>query len=150
MLFRSVKVRLLKDQGPWPEIGIGGIFLFGDEALERKTLYVALSKGVKLSDGRFFRSVRGHIGFRQTWFEVGEDGSFGYVGLDLEFFRHTYLVAEVSNKSAGAVHVPWAAGIQVRHPDGFGFTLAAVQTGALANPGVYRSEERRVGKECRL
>jgi hypothetical protein len=47
------------------------------------------------------------------------------------------VVAEFSNESAGADRIPWAAGIQVRHPDGFGFTLAAVQTGFLANPGVY-------------
>ncbi|HEV8674891.1 MAG TPA: hypothetical protein VGX21_12660 [Methylomirabilota bacterium] len=133
----TVKVRLLKDRGGLPEIGVGGVFLFGDKAIEQNTVYVALSKGLRLSDGPFFRSVRGHIGFRQTWVEVGEDGSFGYVGGEVEVFRHTFVVAEVSNKSGGADKIPWAAGLQVRHPDGFGFTLAAVQTGGLANLAVY-------------
>ena len=132
-----VRARLLKDQGPWPEIGIGGIFLFGDKEIERRTVYVAASKGLKLGDGPFLRSVRGHVGFRQTWFEEGQDGSFGYVGGELELYRHTFLVAEVSNKGAGATKIPWAAGVQVRHPDGFGFTLAVAQTGRLSNLAIY-------------
>jgi hypothetical protein len=133
----TVKVRLLKDQGPLPEIGIGAILLFGDTGLERQTVYIAVSKGLTLSDGRFFRSIRGHVGFRQTWFEEGDDGSFGFVGLEVEVVRYTYLVAEVSNKSAGFEHIPWAAGLQLRHPAGFGFTLAAAQYGNQANPGIY-------------
>jgi hypothetical protein len=133
----TIKARLVKDQGPWPEVAVGGVFLFGDKELQRQTVYVAASKGLTLGDRPFFRSIRGHVGFRQTWFEQGDDGTFGYVGGEIELVRHTFLVAEVSNKSAGADHIPWGVGLQVRHPSGFGFTLAAVQTGRLGNLAIY-------------
>ncbi len=131
------RVRLLKDAGGLPELSVGGIFLFGDDAIEKKTLYVAASKGLPLSPTGLIRGVRAHVGFRQAWVEVGKDGHFGYVGGEAELPKHIFAVAEVSNKSGGVDKIPWAAGIQVRHPDGFGFTLAAVQTGTLKNLAVY-------------
>ncbi len=131
------RVRLLKDEGWQPEVSIGGVFLFGDEALEKRTVYVAASKGIKISDSGPLRSARAHVGFRQAWVEVGKDGSFAYVGGEVELPKYVFVVAEVSNKSGGVDKVPWAAGIQVRHPDGYGFTLAAVQTGTLKNLAVY-------------
>lgn len=133
----TARVRLLKDEGWQPEVSIGGIFLFGDEPLEKKTLYVAASKGFKIGDSGLVRSARLHAGFRQAWVEAGKDGSFGFVGGEVELPKHVFVVAEVSNKSGGADRIPWAAGIQVRHPAGYGFTLAAVQTGTLQNLAVY-------------
>jgi len=133
----QVRLRLLKDERWLPEMSVGGVFLFGDKELEKNTVYIAASKGVKVSDTGFVRSARGHIGFRQAWVEVGEDGSFGFVGGEIELSNHLFTVAEVSNKAGGATKVPWAAGIQVRHPGGFGFTLAAVQTPLSDKVAVY-------------
>lgn len=131
------RVRLVKDEGWQPEVSVGGVFLFGDEALEKRTVYIAASKGIKISDSGLVRSARVHAGFRQAWVEVGKDGSFGFVGGEIELPKHVFAVAEMSNKSGGADRIPWAAGIQVRHPAGYGFTLAAVQTGTLKNAAVY-------------
>lgn len=131
------RVRLLKDEGWQPEVSVGGVFLFGDRAAEKRTVYVAASKGLRISDTGVLRSARAHVGFRQSWVEVGKDGTFGFVGGELELPKHVFVVAEVSNESGGADRIPWAAGIQVRHPDGFGFTLAAVQTGTLRSLAVY-------------
>lgn len=133
----SLKVRVLKDEGWYPEIAVGGLLLFGDEAIEKNTAYVALSKGLPLSDTGFLRSIRGHAGFRQAWVDVGEDGSFGFFGLELELPQHVFLVAEVSNEDGDATKVPWAAGVQIRHPSGFGFTVAFVQTGTLGPLATY-------------
>jgi hypothetical protein len=131
------RVRLLKDEGWQPELSLGGIFLFGDQALEKKTVYIAASKGFKVSDTGPIRSVRAHAGFRNAWVEAGKDGHFGYVGGEIGLPKYVNVVAEVSNKSGGVDKIPWAAGIQVRHPDGFGFTLAAVQTGSVKALAVY-------------
>ena len=133
----TARVRLLKDEGWQPEVSVGGVFLFGDEALEKRTVYVAASKGIKVSDSGPIRSARVHAGFRQAWVEVGKDGSFAFVGGEIELPKYVFAVAEVSNKSGGADRIPWAAGIQVRHPAGYGFTLAGVQTGTLKSLGVY-------------
>lgn len=133
----QVRVRLLKDEAGFPEVSVGGIFLFGDEALEKHTAYVAASKGFKISDTGLLRGVRAHAGFRQAWVEVGEDLSIFYVGGELQLPRYVYIVAEVSTKDGGLTKVPWAVGVQVRHPDGFGLTLALVQTGTLKDLAVY-------------
>lgn len=133
----QLRVRVLKDEAWHPEVSVGGIFLFGDEVLEKNTAYVALSKGLRISDTGPIRGVRGHAGFRQAWIEVGEDQSIGFFGAELELPKHIFIVAEVSTKDGGLTKTPWAAGIQVRHPDGFGLTLAIVQTGTLTELGVY-------------
>jgi hypothetical protein len=131
------RLRLLKDEGGLPELSVGGIFVFGDHAVQRQTLYVAASKGLPIGSTGPLRSVRGHIGFRQRFVEEGKDGSFGYIGGEAELPRHVFLVTELYNKSGGARKIPWAVGIQVRRPDGFGFTLAAVQTGEVKVLSVY-------------
>jgi hypothetical protein len=131
------RVRLLRDEDLLPELAVGGVALFGDDPLEKYTAYVAASKAFWRSDTGFLRVARAHVGFRQAWIPDGRDGSFGYIGAEVGLPRHVFLVAEVSNKSGGVDKVPWAAGVQVRHPDGFGFTLAAVQTGNLDELAVY-------------
>ena len=131
------RVRLLKDEDWYPEVSVGGIFLIGDNVLEKNTLYAAASKGFKISDTGPFRGVRGHAGFRQAWIEAGDDQFIFYVGGDLELPKYVHVVAEVSTKDGGLTKIPWALGVQVRHPDGFGLTLALVQTGTLKEMGVY-------------
>ncbi len=132
-----VRLRLLKDGGGLPELAVGGIVLVGDRAAESQTLYAAASKGVRISPTGPLRGVRGHVGFRQRFVREGRNGSFGYLGAEAELPRHVFLVAEVYNKSGGAEKTPWAVGIQVRHPDGVGFTLAAVQTGEAKPVALY-------------
>jgi hypothetical protein len=130
-----VRVRLLKDQNWQPEVSVGGVFLFGDA--NKYTVYVAASKGLKISDTGFIRSVRGHVGVRNSVIEDGADGHFGFIGGEVELPKHVFLVAEAANRSEGFTKTPWAVGIQVRHPDGFGFSLALAQWENFTNPGVY-------------
>ena len=52
----------------------------------------------------------------------------GYIGGELEFPQYLYLAAEVSNKDAFP-HIPFAVGLQWRHPQGDGLSLAGIQTG---------------------
>jgi hypothetical protein len=131
------RLRLLKDEGGLPELSVGGIFVFGDRAVQKQSVYVAASKGLAISQTGPLWSVRGHLGFRQRFVEEGKNGSFGYVGAEAELPRHVFLVTELYNKSGGAQKTPWAVGIQVRRPDGFGFTLAAVQRGETKALSIY-------------
>jgi hypothetical protein len=131
------RLRVLEEAGRLPQVSVGGVLLFGDDPRERYTAYVAASKVLYRRDAGLLRSARGHVGFRQSWVDVGTDGSFAYVGVEVGLPRHVYVVAETSNKSGGVDKQPWAAGLQVRHPDGFGFTLAAVQHGTVKSPAIY-------------
>ena len=59
------------------------------------------------------------------------------LGLELGLANHVYLVGEITTEPEGASEQPWAAGLQVRHPDGFGFTLSYLQNGSLADESLY-------------
>ena len=61
------RVRVLKDQGFFPEVSVGGMFFEGNEMLDRRTLFTALSKRVDISDTGFFRGFRLHVGGRYYW-----------------------------------------------------------------------------------
>ncbi len=135
-----VRVRLLKEERWQPEVSVGGVFLFGDDGVfggNKYTFYAAASKGLKISDTGFIRSVRGHVGVRNSIIENAPDGHFGFIGGEIELPKHVFLVAEVANRSEGFTKTPWAVGIQVRHPDGFGFSLALAQWENFTNPAVY-------------
>ncbi len=69
------------------------------------------------------------MGFRQVWEdERDERGSIVFAGGELELPRGVFLVAEVSNRSDVAERTPYSFGLQVRREDGFGFSLAGLQT----------------------
>jgi hypothetical protein len=132
------RVRILKALGSWPELSIGGMFQEGNENLTRQTLFLAASKAVQIDADGIFRSFRFHGGFRQFWQEVRVDvqqpsksASLGYIGGELEFPYHLYLAAEISNNDSFP-HIPFAVGLQWRHPKGYGLSLAGLQSGTKA------------------
>lgn len=136
-----VRLRLLKDEKWWPELAIGGLAREGKGPLTKRTLFVAASKGVQLPEASPVRSLRAHVGFRQLWQErkfAEEDVSIGYVGGEIELPLNIFLVGEVSTRDPDAFkRTPSAVGVQVRHPSGLGFSLAAVQSGGDDRFGVY-------------
>jgi hypothetical protein len=127
------RVRVLKDQSWWPEISVGAILLEGEY------------------EAGFFKAVRLHLGGRQFW-QDGHDpnpaiwtflqqrddsGRVGYAGGEMQFPKHIYLVGEIQTKETGDRYVPWSAGFQLRHPDGFGLSLALLQPGFQGSPTAY-------------
>jgi hypothetical protein len=125
------RVRLLKDEGIWPELSVGGMLREGKKNLTKRTVFLAGSKKMDL-DNPVMRSLRLHAGFRQFW----QDGSVNvanasivYLGGEVEFGRNVFLVGEVSNKDDAFKHVPFSAGVQIRSQDGKAFDVAVVQSG---------------------
>lgn len=137
-----VRVRLFKDEQWWPEVSGGGFLREGNVLFQRRTAFLAISKLLGLYN-RFLPAIRFHGGFRQVWeqrqFAGGksESGQIVYGGAELQLPKHLWLVGEISNKDVISPRVPYAAGIQFRHPEGFGFTAAAVQNGFADHLGFY-------------
>ena len=137
-----VRVRLFKDEQWWPEVSAGGFLREGNVLFQRRTAFLAASKVLGLYN-KFVPAVRFHGGFRQVWeqrqFAGGqsESGQIVYGGAELKLPKHLWLVGEVSNKDNITPRVPYAFGIQLRHPEGYGFTAAAVQNGLADHLGFY-------------
>jgi hypothetical protein len=130
-----VRIRVLKDLGAWPELSFGGVFREGNENVTSQTIFIAASKAVPIDADGFLRRFRVHAGFRQLWQDVrineqkpSQSASLGYIGGELEFPQHLYLVAEISNNDSFP-HIPFAVGLQWRHPKGYGLSLAGLQSG---------------------
>lgn len=123
----NARVRLLREQGFLPEVSVGGLGDWGDKPLQAYHAYVAASKGFALSSGDFFKSVRFHAGFREDLPELGKDISSGYGGVEIELYKHVFLVSEVSTKDSSQLKTPWSIGLQYKG-GGFGFSAAMVQT----------------------
>ena len=139
-----VRVRVLKDQGLIPEVSVGGMFFEGNEMLDRQTLFTALSKRVAISDTGFFRGFRLHVGGRYYWqkdqselgfknwttlAQRGDSAAVGYVGAELELPKHLFLVSEIQSRETGDQRQPFSVGLQFRHPEGFGLSVALLRPG---------------------
>lgn len=122
----NVRARLTRDEGAMPEITVGGIGAFGDDPLVAHSLFLAASKGFALSDGPAMRSVRVHAGIRETWPDIGQDITTGFVGLELEVVRNLYLIGEVNTRDDSFTKTPWSAGLQYKS-NSFGMSLAVLQ-----------------------
>jgi hypothetical protein len=112
-----VRVRILKDEGPMPELSVGGYAFLGDE--ENYNAFIALFKRVEISQDGFLRSVGFHAGLRETWIEKPTDDPsetpVGYFGLEVELPLRFYLVGEVSTKDEDlSDETPYAFGVQWR------------------------------------
>jgi hypothetical protein len=138
------RVRLLKDQGFVPEVSMGGIFFAGNEMLDRRTLFTALSKRVAISDTGFIRGIQFHLGGRYYWqkegsqlgfknwtalAQRGDSAAVGYLGGELELPKHLYLIGEIQSRETGDQQQPFAVGLQFRHPEGFGLSVAMLRPG---------------------
>jgi hypothetical protein len=138
------RVRVLKDQGFLPEISVGGMFFEGNEMLDRRTLFTALSKRVDISDTGFLRGFRLHLGGRYYWqkdsselgfkswralAQRGDSAAVGYAGAELELPKHLFLVGEIQSRETGDQQQPFSFGLQFRHPEGFGLSVAMLRPG---------------------
>ena len=147
-----VRVRVLKDQGFFPEVSVGGMFFEGNEMLDRRTLFTALSKRVAISDTGFFRGFRLHVGGRHYWqkdgselgfkswralAQRGDSASVGYVGAELELPRYLFLVSEIQSRETGDQQQPFSVGLQFRHPEGFGLSVALLRPGLQEGMTAY-------------
>lgn len=134
-----LRVRVIKDEEWWPELSVGGIIREGNSHLRRETVFLAGSKGFPINY-TLLHEVRLHTGFRQLWQDSDvnpADGSIVYVGGELGLPKNLYAIAEISNRSAVYAHTPYAFGLQARLPQGFGFSLAGIQSGNDQGIGVY-------------
>jgi hypothetical protein len=126
--------------------------LLGNEILRRGTIFLAASKRFAINEDGFVKAFRLHLGGRHFWQEAGDELSFrtwsylqqrggedtvGYAGGELQFPKHIYLVSEVQTKETGGRYIPWAAGLQLRHPSGFGLSLAVLQPGTQSSLTAY-------------
>lgn len=150
------RVRLLKEGKLIPEFSMGAVSVHGDPIVRKNTLFFAASKGLGLKERNLPVDLRLHAGVRQFWFGQGEGalrpqrfygltqdvGGSGindhvaYFGGEISLPKNLYLVSEVSTQPTGATRTPYSAGIQLRTPDGYGFSLAGIQTGNQAYPGI--------------
>ena len=146
------RVRVMKDHEAWPELSVGGILLEGNEILSRRTIFLAASKRFVINEDGFVKAFRLHLGGRHFWQREGDELSFrtwsylqqrdgedtvGYAGGELQFPKHIYLVSEVQTKETGDRYIPWSAGLQLRHPSGFGLSLAVLQPGFQSSLTAY-------------
>ena len=146
------RLRLVKDQNLWPEVSFGGITLEGNEILRRRTLFVAVSKRFVINEEGLVKAFRVHLGGRHFWqregtalsfrtwsflAQRGDEDTVGYAGGEFELPKNIYFVSEVQTKETGDRYIPWSAGIQVRHPSGFGLSLALLQLGFQSSLTAY-------------
>src|SRR5262245_21852705 len=147
-----VRVRVLKDQGLIPEASVGGIFFEGNEMLDRRTLFMALSKRVVINETGFFQGFRLHVGGRVYWqkdhselgfkswtvlAQRGDSATVGYVGGELELPKHLFLVSEIQSRETGDQRLPFSVGLQFRHPEGFGLSVAMLRPGLQEGMTAY-------------
>jgi hypothetical protein len=122
-----LRVKILEERA-WPELSAGAILREGNDRLSRGTVFLTASKYLATGDD-VVRGIPLHAGLRSLWQAEGEDAVIGFLGGEIELPRGLFLVAEVSNRSDVFEHTPFSFGLQVRRPDGFGFSLAGVQAG---------------------
>lgn len=148
------RVRLLKEESLIPEFSVGAISVQGDPIVRKDTLFVAASKGLGLRRQNLPFDVRLHAGARQFWMGKGNDAArtwfnmtpdaggsgindqVGYFGGEISLPKNLYLVSEVSTMPEGAFKTPYSVGAQLRSPEGYGLSLAAIQTGNQVSPGI--------------
>lgn len=131
------RVKVL-NEGTWvPQFSVGGVFMIGDDAIEHKTLFFAVAKNFSFHPMGIPVNFKLNAGVKKLWFEAGPDDHAGYFGGELQLPKNLYLVGEVQQELQNSIAVPWSAGLQVRHPEGYGFSLGAVQPGGSSNPGVF-------------
>ena len=133
------RLRLLGEESLRPELSLGGISLNGDADPEitKHTIFVSASKRSGLRDRGYPIDFRFHTGVRTFWKDNGDNDEVVYVGGEIELPRHLYVVSEVSTEADTDKHIPFSIGLQVRHPDGVGFSIATFQPGNQSEMVVF-------------
>ncbi len=136
----QARVRVNQESEILPEVSIGGFLKEGDSQVSQRTAYVAASKFMDIDQDGFLKRVGLHAGFKYLWLDSDyneANGAVGYTGAELALPKNLFLVGEVSLKDDVYDKTPYSYGLQMRHPSGFGFSLAGIQTGFESRPGVY-------------
>ncbi len=129
------RILILKDEQWWPEFSIGGYASIGHDSLDKATIFGAAYKRFVIQPKGFLRSIGFHTGVRQLWQDSDASAQrsavdlVGYFGGEIELPNHLYLVSEVGTKEDDARFVPFSVGAQLRLPQGYGLSLAALQPG---------------------
>lgn len=149
------RLRILQEKKLIPEFSIGGSTVRGDDLIRKDMIFFAASKGLGLKERNLPIDVRIHAGVRQFWFgtgntftrtwfnmtpDVGGSGindHVGYGGGEIALPKNIYLVSEVSTKPMGAFKTPYSVGAQLRSPEGYGISLAGIQTGSQDKMGIF-------------
>lgn len=133
------RLRMLREEYRRPELSIGGISLNGDADPEitKHTIFVAASKRSGLKERGFPVDLRFHTGIRTFWKDNGDNDEIVYFGGEIELPKHLYVVSEVSTEADSDLHIPFSIGLQVRHPDGVGLSLATFQPGNQSEMVVF-------------
>jgi hypothetical protein len=147
-----VRARVIKDQGFLPEVSVGGMFFEGNQLLDRRTLFLAMSKRVAISETGPIRGLRFHLGGRTFWQNTSagttappwvsyrqreNNSSVGYIGAEIELPKHLYLVGELQSRESGDQRQPFSLGLQFRHPEGFGLSVALLRPGLQEGMTAY-------------
>lgn len=147
-----VRARVIKDQGFLPEVSVGGMFFEGNQLLDRRTLFLATSKRVAISETGPIRGLRLHLGGRTFWQnsgsgisappwvsyrQRGDHSLVGYIGGEIELPKHLYLVGELQSRESGDQRQPFSLGMQFRHPEGFGLSVALLRPGLQEGMTAY-------------
>jgi hypothetical protein len=130
-----VRVRLLKNDGWIPQFSVGGYTVFGDDPVERYSMYAAAYNRIPLDENGLVKSIGVHSGVRQTWFS-DDDQFYVYGGLELQLPWRLYLVGEVSTTNTGSDTVPYSYGLQWR-AKGINISAAEIQNGSGGSPGFF-------------
>lgn len=131
-----LRVRLLKHDGLIPQVSVGGYSVFGDDAVERHSMFAALYNRLPIADEKgFVKSLGVHAGVRQTW-TPDNDRFHVYGGLEVQLPWRLYLVGEVATTDSGSDKVPYAYGLQWR-AKGINVSLGEIQTGNASRVGTF-------------
>jgi len=131
------RLKILREERLLPEFTVGGILILGDDAVEKDTIFFAASKGLGLRRKGLPFDFRMHAGVRKWRVQVGEDSEVAFFGGEIALPKNIYIVSEVSTEPDGATKTPYSIGMQFRHPEGYGFSLAAIQPGTQDELGIF-------------
>lgn len=133
-----IRARIVENDELIPEFSVGGYLYEGTTPLAYQALYAALYQGVTLDGASPLKSIGFHAGLKSLWQDsdfAEANGTVGYFGIEFALPRGIFLVGEVSTKDDIYAHTPFSFGLQVRRPDGFGFSLSAIQAGNQSGIG---------------
>jgi hypothetical protein len=129
------RLRLTQNDGWIPQTSIGGYGVFGDDPVERYSMFAAFYNRIPIADNGFVKSLGIHTGFRQTWV-TDDDRAYVYGGLEVQLPYRLYLVGEVSTTDAGSDQTPYAYGLQWR-ARGINISTAQILQGGAEDAGFF-------------
>lgn len=134
------RLRLMQEEKILPEVSVGGLLKEGSDQITQRTAFVAASKFMDIDQEGLLKRIGLHAGFKYLWLDSDfneSNGAVGYTGAELALPKNLFLVGEVSLKDDVYDKTPYSFGLQMRHPSGFGFSLAGIQSGFESRTAAY-------------